>query len=140
MSGSRQCHWALTRILVNRRTGLPRSVPGRRLIDQKDSRSDQCHRTKESRAQRFLLEYDDARSGSFKPLKEVPEDKLVVLGLITTKRPHLEPMDELVSRIRATRNGASTISTSPARTATNRALRNSSSGKLPAWGDPSPSN
>ena len=30
----------------------------------------------------------------------MPEDKLVVLGLITTKRPHLEPMDELVSRIR----------------------------------------
>jgi hypothetical protein len=30
----------------------------------------------------------------------VPEDKLVVLGPITTKRPHLEPMDELVSRIR----------------------------------------
>ena len=30
----------------------------------------------------------------------MPEDKWVVLGLITTKRPHLEPMDELVSRIR----------------------------------------
>ena len=53
-----------------------------------------------TRAQRFLLEYDDARSGSFEPLKEVPKDKLVVLGLITTKRPHLEPMDELASRIR----------------------------------------
>jgi 5-methyltetrahydropteroyltriglutamate--homocysteine methyltransferase len=52
-----------------------------------------------ARAQRFLLEYD-ARSGSFEPLKEVPEDKMVVFGLITTKRPHLEPMDELVSRIR----------------------------------------
>ena len=52
------------------------------------------------RAQRLLLEYDDARSGSFEPLKEVPEDKLVVLGLITTKRPRLEPMDELESRIR----------------------------------------
>src|SRR2546426_2896952 len=52
------------------------------------------------RAQRLLLEYDDARSGSFEPLKEVPEDKLVVLGLITTKRPRLESMDELESRIR----------------------------------------
>jgi 5-methyltetrahydropteroyltriglutamate--homocysteine methyltransferase len=52
------------------------------------------------RAQRFLLEYDDARSGSFEPLKDVPEDKLVVLGLVTTKRPHLEPLDELVGRIR----------------------------------------
>jgi 5-methyltetrahydropteroyltriglutamate--homocysteine methyltransferase len=52
------------------------------------------------RAQRLLLEYDDARSGSFEPLKEVPEDKLVVLGLITTKRPRLESVDELESRIR----------------------------------------
>jgi 5-methyltetrahydropteroyltriglutamate--homocysteine methyltransferase len=52
------------------------------------------------RAQRLLLEYDDARSGSFEPLKEVPEDKWVVLGLITTKRPQLEPIDELESRIR----------------------------------------
>src|ERR1700694_4915290 len=54
------------------------------------------------RAQRLLLEYDDARSGSFEPLKEVPEDKWVVLGLITTKRPHLEPIDELESPIRET--------------------------------------
>jgi 5-methyltetrahydropteroyltriglutamate--homocysteine methyltransferase len=52
------------------------------------------------RAQRLLLEYDDARSGSFEPLKEVPEDKLVVLGLTTTKRARLEPVDELESRIR----------------------------------------
>jgi 5-methyltetrahydropteroyltriglutamate--homocysteine methyltransferase len=52
------------------------------------------------RAQRLLLEYDDARSGSFEPLKEVPEDKCAVLGLITTKRPQLEPVDELLSRIR----------------------------------------
>ena len=51
------------------------------------------------RAQRLLLEYDDARSGSFEPLKAVPEDKWVVLGLITTKRPRLEPIDELESRI-----------------------------------------
>ncbi|HEY2970632.1 MAG TPA: methionine synthase, partial [Casimicrobiaceae bacterium] len=36
----------------------------------------------------------------FEPLKEVPEDKLVVLGLITTKRPRLEPMNELERRIR----------------------------------------
>jgi len=52
------------------------------------------------RAQRLLLEYDDARSGSFEPLKEVPEDKQVVLGLITTKRPDLEPTDMLERRIR----------------------------------------
>src|SRR5262245_3809628 len=52
------------------------------------------------RAERLLLEYDDARAGSFEPLKEVPEDKLVVLGLITTKRAQLESIDELENRIR----------------------------------------
>ncbi len=51
------------------------------------------------RAQRFLLEYDDDRSGSFEPLREVPEDKTVVLGLISTKRPRLEPLEELTARI-----------------------------------------
>ncbi|HKA42300.1 MAG TPA: cobalamin-independent methionine synthase II family protein [Burkholderiales bacterium] len=51
------------------------------------------------RAQRLLLEYDDARSGSFTPLGEVPGDKWIVLGLITTKRPDLEPIDVLEQRI-----------------------------------------
>jgi 5-methyltetrahydropteroyltriglutamate--homocysteine methyltransferase len=50
-------------------------------------------------AHRLLLEYDDARSGGFEPLKHVPDDKMVVLGLITTKRGELEDADELVSRI-----------------------------------------
>ena len=48
---------------------------------------------------RFLLEYDDARSGSFEPLRAVPEDREVVLGLVTTKTPRVEPMDELRARI-----------------------------------------
>lgn len=47
-----------------------------------------------------MLEYDDRRSGSFDPLKDVPEDKFVVLGLVTTKRPHLEKTEELKRRIR----------------------------------------
>ncbi len=49
--------------------------------------------------QRFLLEYDDERSGSFEPLKHVPEDRTVVLGLVTTKKPRLEGKDELKRRI-----------------------------------------
>ena len=49
--------------------------------------------------QRFLLEYDDERSGSFEPLKNVPADRMVVLGLITTKKPALEKKDELKRRI-----------------------------------------
>lgn len=51
--------------------------------------------------QRFLLEYDDERSGGFEPLKHVPEDRTVVLGLVTTKKPRLEGKDELKGRIEA---------------------------------------
>lgn len=47
----------------------------------------------------FFLEYDDERSGDFAPLRFVPDDKTVVLGLITTKRPELESGDDLTSRI-----------------------------------------
>ena len=48
---------------------------------------------------RFLLEYDDARSGTFEPLRFVPRDKTVVLGLVSTKRPELEDQGQLISRI-----------------------------------------
>jgi 5-methyltetrahydropteroyltriglutamate--homocysteine methyltransferase len=47
----------------------------------------------------FFLEYDDARSGGFEPLRFVPKNKLVVLGLVTTKRPELESKDLLKRRI-----------------------------------------
>ncbi|HEY1275164.1 MAG TPA: 5-methyltetrahydropteroyltriglutamate--homocysteine S-methyltransferase [Thermoleophilaceae bacterium] len=47
----------------------------------------------------FFLEYDDARSGGFEPLRFVPKGKMVVLGLVTTKRPELEAKDELKRRI-----------------------------------------
>jgi 5-methyltetrahydropteroyltriglutamate--homocysteine methyltransferase len=50
---------------------------------------------------RFLLEYDDERSGGFEPLREVPGDRVVVLGLISSKRPQLESKDELKTRIEA---------------------------------------
>jgi 5-methyltetrahydropteroyltriglutamate--homocysteine methyltransferase len=53
------------------------------------------------RAERLLLEYDDARSGTFAPLRAVPDGKLVVLGLVTTKSSRRETVDELVDRIRA---------------------------------------
>src|SRR5262249_18738119 len=48
---------------------------------------------------RFLLEYDDQRSGGFEPLRLVPKGKDVVLGLITTKQPQLESLDDLRRRI-----------------------------------------
>ena len=47
----------------------------------------------------FLLEYEDPRSGSFEPLAKMPDDKVVVLGLISSKQPELEPIDAVVKRI-----------------------------------------
>jgi 5-methyltetrahydropteroyltriglutamate--homocysteine methyltransferase len=47
----------------------------------------------------FLLEYDDWRSGSFEPIREIPRDKSVVLGLISTKRVELESATGVVGRI-----------------------------------------
>jgi len=52
-------------------------------------------------AQRLLLEYDDERSGSFEPLRSVPDDKMVVLGLVTTKSSRRETVEELAERIQA---------------------------------------
>jgi 5-methyltetrahydropteroyltriglutamate--homocysteine methyltransferase len=49
----------------------------------------------------LLLEYDDARSGSFAPLADVPEETSVVLGLISTKRAELETPEALIERIHA---------------------------------------
>ena len=49
---------------------------------------------------RFLLEYDDARSGTFEPLRFIPKSKIAVLGLVSSKRPELESSDELVARIK----------------------------------------
>jgi 5-methyltetrahydropteroyltriglutamate--homocysteine methyltransferase len=51
-------------------------------------------------ADRLLLEYDDERSGSFEPLREVPDDKMVVLGLVTTKSARRETVEQLESRTR----------------------------------------
>jgi 5-methyltetrahydropteroyltriglutamate--homocysteine methyltransferase len=48
---------------------------------------------------RFLLEYDDERSGTFEPLRFVPKGKTVVLGLISSKLPRMEDPDQLAKRI-----------------------------------------
>jgi 5-methyltetrahydropteroyltriglutamate--homocysteine methyltransferase len=50
-------------------------------------------------ASRLLLEYDDDRSGGFDPLRLVPDDKVVVLGLVTTKTGRLEQVSDIVSRL-----------------------------------------
>jgi 5-methyltetrahydropteroyltriglutamate--homocysteine methyltransferase len=52
-----------------------------------------------ARFQRFLLEYDDERSGTFEPLRHVPDDRVVVLGLVSSKQPQLESAADLERRI-----------------------------------------
>ena len=52
-----------------------------------------------SKFERFLLEYDDERSGSFEPLQHVPSDRIVVLGLVSSKKAQMESADELKARI-----------------------------------------
>ena len=47
----------------------------------------------------FFLEYDDERSGDFAPLRFLPDDKMVVLGLMSSKRPEVEPADDVKRRI-----------------------------------------
>jgi 5-methyltetrahydropteroyltriglutamate--homocysteine methyltransferase len=54
---------------------------------------------RQTRFQRFLLEYDDERSGGFDPLRQVPEDRTVVLGLVSSKKAALESKAELKRRI-----------------------------------------
>jgi 5-methyltetrahydropteroyltriglutamate--homocysteine methyltransferase len=48
---------------------------------------------------RFLLEYDDERSGTFEPLRFIPKGKTVVLGLVSSKLPQMEDPDQLAKRI-----------------------------------------
>ena len=52
-----------------------------------------------ARFDRFLLEYDDERSGTFEPLRYVPEDRVVVLGLVSSKTATLESAADLRARI-----------------------------------------
>lgn len=49
--------------------------------------------------QAYYLEFDDDRSGDFEPLSKVSDNKLVVLGLITSKHPQLENEDQIIARI-----------------------------------------
>lgn len=53
----------------------------------------------DSVAERLLLEYDDERSGGFEPLAAVPDDKVVVLGLVSSKHGRLEDPAELLARV-----------------------------------------
>ena len=48
---------------------------------------------------RFLLEYDTERAGAFEPLRYIPDDKTVILGLVSSKEPALELIEYLLKRI-----------------------------------------
>jgi methionine synthase II (cobalamin-independent) len=50
-------------------------------------------------ADRLLLEYDDERSGTFGPLRLVPDGKVAVLGLVTTKTSRIEPLEQIKARL-----------------------------------------
>lgn len=54
---------------------------------------------KKARVDRLLLEFDSERAGDFSPLRHVPKDKVVVLGLVTTKSPKLERVEDIKGRI-----------------------------------------
>jgi len=47
----------------------------------------------------FLLEYDDERSGTFEPLAKMPDDKVVVLGLVSSKTTDIEPVEQIAARV-----------------------------------------
>lgn len=48
----------------------------------------------------YFLEYDDARSGDFSPLRHLPADKIVVLGLLSSKKPELDDREQIIRRLR----------------------------------------
>src|SRR5690606_20393481 len=52
----------------------------------------------------YFLEYDDERSGDFAPLRFMPEDKTLVVGLVTTKVGELEDQEVLVKRVHEAAN------------------------------------
>jgi 5-methyltetrahydropteroyltriglutamate--homocysteine methyltransferase len=57
------------------------------------------HVFRRARFHRFLLEYDDERSGTFEALRHVPDDRVVVLGLVSTKSSRLESAHDLQGRV-----------------------------------------
>ena len=81
---------------------IPRRIDGARTVTWLASGSyDYVAETAFSRlsVDGFFLEFDDERSGGFEPLRYIPNGKKVVLGLVSSKVPQLEPKDELKRRI-----------------------------------------
>ena len=95
----------------------------------------------ETKANHFLLEYDTPRAGDFAPLRFVPNGKGVVLGLVSSKTPALESMDELATPRRRGRRAISISigwrsarnAASPARAAGNPLSEADERAKLRRW-------
>jgi len=81
---------------------------------------------------RFRLEFDSDRAGSFEPLRFVPKGKTVVLGLITTKEPELESVDLLTRRIE---QAAKYVQTDNLAVSTQCGFASAASGNLISWDD-----
>ena len=81
---------------------------------------------------RYLLEFDTDRAGGFEPLRFVPRGKTVVLGLITTKEPQLEPEDEVARRIE---QASKYVSMENLALSTQCGFASAASGNLISWDD-----
>jgi 5-methyltetrahydropteroyltriglutamate--homocysteine methyltransferase len=81
---------------------------------------------------RFLMEFDSDRAGGFEPLRFVPKDKTVVLGLITTKAPELEAEDELLRRVE---QASRYVATENLAISTQCGFASAASGNLITWDD-----
>jgi 5-methyltetrahydropteroyltriglutamate--homocysteine methyltransferase len=81
---------------------------------------------------RYLLEFDSERAGGFDPLRFVPKDKAVVLGLITTKESELESVDDLLRRIEA---ASKYVAMENLAISTQCGFASAASGNLISWDD-----
>ena len=81
---------------------------------------------------RFLLEFDSERAGGFEPLRFVPRDKTVVLGLVTTKTPELEDEDALLRKIEG---AARYVAPENLAVSTQCGFASAASGNLISWDD-----
>lgn len=93
------CFDSLPREQVTLAIHICRGNKRSRWIDQGSYDALAEHVFGELHADRFLLEYDSERAGGFEPLRFVPKDKTVVLGLVSSKTPRLERQDALLRRI-----------------------------------------
>jgi 5-methyltetrahydropteroyltriglutamate--homocysteine methyltransferase len=81
---------------------------------------------------RYLMEFDTERAGGFEPLRFVPKGKTVVLGLITTKQPRMEPEDDLLRKID---EASKYVPTENLAISTQCGFASAASGNLLSWDD-----